>query len=201
MWGDDRAFRHLYAPGRGVGRERGQGAMEAGEVFEGGGFGADLGVEMRGPGSLEESGGEASVAEVFCKGFAFLGESLVEEAIKGGGMDAEFSETGMEAEAEDGGVNFGGWGEGVGTEGEEDLGDSVHLGGGGEEAEVAATGRGGDALGDLALHHEHGGGEEAGGGEGGAEEMEQDIGGDVVGEVADDVDVRGGVVGVALLRG
>ena len=170
----------------------GQGAVERGEVFERGGFGTDERVEGRRPGGGELVGGEAGVAKIFGEGLALLGEGLMEEAIEGTGRDAELSEARAEAEAKDGGVDLGGWGEGCGAEGEEDLWDRVHPGGGGEQAEVAAAGWRGDALGDFALHHQDGGGDEAGGGERGAEEVEEDVGGDVVGEVADDVEVGRG---------
>ena len=80
------------------------------------------------------------------------------------------------------------WGrEGARGEGEERIDAGVELGGGGEETVVADAGRGGDAVGDFALHHEDGATEVGGG----AEEVEEDVGGDVVGEVADDV---GGLV-------
>ena len=62
----------------------------------------------------------------------------------------------------------------------------VELREGGERAVVADAGGGGDAVGDFALHHEHGAVEEIGAR--GGVEVEQDVGGDVVGEIADDVE-------------
>ena len=61
----------------------------------------------------------------------------------------------------------------------------MELGGCGEEAVVADAGCGGEAVGDLALHHEDGAGKEVGAGE--RKEAEEDFGGDVVGKVSDDV--------------
>ena len=105
------------------------------------------------------------------------------------GVDAELGEAWSEVEAQDGGVDVGRRREGAGREREEVLDVRVDLREGGERAVVADAGRGGDAVGDLALHHEHGAAEEAGAR--GGEEVEQDVGGDVVGEVADDVEVEG----------
>ena len=85
-------------------------------------------------------------------------------------------------EAEDAGVDLGRRREGAGRQGKEQLDRAVELHGRAEHAIVAGAGCGGDALGDFALHHQDGAID------GGVvrDEVEQDVGGDVVGQIADD---------------
>ena len=92
----------------------------------------------------------------------------------------------MEVQADDVREDVGWWVEGAGRQGEEAVDFGVHLGGGGEQTVVADAGRGGYALGDFALHHQDGAGDLAGGG--GFKEMEQDVRGDVVRQVADNIE-------------
>ena len=158
-------------------------------------FGTDLRIESGRPRSGKLIGGKASAAKIFCEGLTLLRKGLVEEAVEGHRFNGEFGEARVEAETKDGGVDFGWRREGFGAKCEEDLRCGMHLRCGREEAEVAAAGWGGDALGDLTLHHEDGGGKETGRSEGGTEQMEEDVRGDVVREVADDVGARRGEAG------
>ena len=165
-------------------------AVELGHAFEGDGLGSGEGGDRGWRGLVDglsnRSGGEATGAEVVGEGLSFLGEADAEKSGEAWGVDLQLREARGELETEDGGVDVGWRGKGGWGEGEEVLDLGVHPGGGGEHAVVADAGEGGDAIGDLALHHEDGAFER--GGEGGGEEFEQDVGGDVVGEVADDVE-------------
>jgi hypothetical protein len=169
-----------------AGMSVGERSVQGGHGFQGDGFGAGLGGDGFGPCCGELVCGVAGVAEVVGEGLALLGEAGAEEAVEAFGVDGQFGEAGGEVEAEDRGVDVGRWVEGAGRQREEvrDLG--VELGEGREWAVVADAGCGGDAVGDFALHHQDGAAEQALAG--GGEEVEEDVGGDVVGEVADDVE-------------
>ena len=119
----------------------------------------------------------AGSAQVVGEGFALLRESLAKERDEGGGVYAEGGELWGHVQADDGRVDVGGWGEGAGRQGDDGFGLSVEGGGDGKEGVVADAGCGGDADGNFALHHEDGTGDAGGVGE----EVEEDIGGDVVG--------------------
>ena len=169
----------------GAGGEIAQLAVECGHDLERHGFGAGGAIERVGPGLLDDATGDTGGAKVIAEGLAFLGEGGTQEGDEAGAIDVELAEARVELEADDGGVDVRLWGEGLRRQGEEHLGRGVHLGGGGEDTEVADAGRRGDALGDLVLEHEHGAAEMAAFAH--FEELEQDLRRDVVGQVADDV--------------
>lgn len=85
-----------------------------------------------------------------------MGEAVAEEVREWAGFDAELGVSGLEGPAENGGVDFGRWREGVGRQGEELFDGAVELDGEGEQSVVAGAGRGGDAVGDFTLDHEDG---------------------------------------------
>jgi hypothetical protein len=95
--------------------------------------------------------------------------------------EAELFEAGLHRQSQDGGVDLGRWREGFGREGEELFHAGVELRGNGEESVVARAGLGGDAVRDFALNHDDGAVEDPVRGE----EVEENIGCDVVGEIAD----------------
>src|SRR5208283_946846 len=88
-----------------------------------------------------------------------------------------------DGEPQCGGMHFRRGGKGSGRQGEKLLDAGVKLRGGGEQSVVAAAGFGGNAIGNLALHED----------DDGLkvfrilEQAEKDVGGDVVGKVADDL--------------
>lgn len=127
----------------------------------------------------------AGGAEVVLQGLALLSEALAEEGVEAWGVNTQFFEARCKLQAEDGGVDVWRWGEGGWGKGEEGSNTGVHLGGCRQEAVVADAGGGGDSISDFALHHQDSAGDDAKGA--GGEELQQDIGSDVVGEVSDDV--------------
>lgn len=129
----------------------------------------------------------ACCAEIVGEGFAFLGEAVAEEGGEGRGIDAELGVFRLEGPAEDGGVDLWRWGECAGGQGEDFFDSAVELDCYGEQAVVARAGLRGDAVGDFALDHEDGA-IDSGFMRG---EMEQDVRGEVVGQVADDEELFG----------
>jgi len=166
---------------------------EGGEGFDGQGFGACVAVDG-GAGKCGGDGGgrDAGGAEVVGECLALLRKDLADEREKRRLIEREFREARGKAPADDGGVDVG-WGrKGCRREGEEGFGRAVHLDGDGEQAEVAGAGLGGDAIGYFALDHQDGAVEDGaalgcafGGGVAGSE-FEEDLRGDVVGEIAED---------------
>ena len=125
--------------------------------------------------------------EVVSEGFAFLGKGQANEWEEAGLFEVELRKARSKTPAEDSGVDIGWRRKGFRRKGEESLGGTIHLDGDGEQAVVAGAGAGGDPIGYFALDHENGavknrsvGGSVAGG------KFEQDLRGDVVGQVAED---------------
>ena len=166
---------------------------ETGKSLDGQGFGAGLGVDD-GAGKCGGDGGgrNAGGAEVVGERLALLRKDLADEGEKAGLFEREFGEARGKAPADDAGIDIGRGREGRGRKGEERFGGAVHLDGDGEQAVVARAGKGGDAIGDFALDHQYGPVEDDaaqdwafGGGVAGGQ-FEEDLRGDVVGEIAED---------------
>ena len=151
--------------------------------FDGQGFGAglgsDCGLRQSGGGS---SGGYASGAEIVGESLALLREGFAHEGQEAGFVQAEFHEARGNSPAEDGGVHVRRGREGFRRQGKEFFRGAVHLHGHREQAVVARAGRGGDAIGHFALNHQYGPVER---GMAGCE-LEEDLRGDAVGQVAED---------------
>ena len=173
----------------GAGGVRSERTVELGHRFKRDSFSADLRGEIVRPGVLQLRCGKAGGAEIVREGFPFLCEAGAEEAVETLGVDVELGETGGEIEADDRRVDVRRRREGRGWKCEETLDVRVELREGGERTVVADARVRGDAVGDLALHHEHGAAEKTGAR--GDVEVKQDVGGDVVREIADDVERRG----------
>lgn len=157
--------------------------------FEGEGFGAAHGVEV---GGLEEGvyfffGPPQAAEEGVADGFAFLavsGFGEAEEGVEVGGGDAGF---GVEVDADNGGVHLRGGVKRAGGDVGDDGGLTIDLDAEGEEAHlrvgfVRAVGGGADTFGDFALDGE----DDPGGRVAAFEQVADDGGGDVVGDVGDD---------------
>lgn len=138
------------------------------------------------PRALDVCGGIAGIAEIVGERLALLREAGAEKTVEAIGRDAELGEAWGEVEADDGGVDVGRRREGGWRESEEGFDARVELREGGERAVVADARVRGDAVGDFALDHEYGAMEDISASEG--VEVEKDVGGDVVGEIADDVE-------------
>ncbi len=124
-------------------------------------------------------------AEILRQHFALLREAHLkksDEGMDGGGGEVELVETRGHGQAQDGGMNLRRRREGFRGESEEGLDAGVELRGGGEQAVIAGAGAGGDALSDFMLDHHDGAVDDGVRGE----EVKEDVGGDVVGEIADD---------------
>ncbi len=157
--------------------------MECCELLNAEGLGASVGRDR----SCCEGGGDClslktGGAKIIRQSLTFLRECDAGESLEGGALDGQLWVTRMHDEAQDGGVDLRARGERFGRQGEEIFNRGGHLHGNGEQAEVAAAGLRGDAFADLALHHDDGGFDSAGV----LDEMQQDVGGDVVGEISDD---------------
>lgn len=110
-----------------------------------------------------------------------MGEAVAEEGGEGRGFDAELGVLRVECPAQDGGVDLWRRGECARGQGEDFFNVAVELDGDGEQAVVAGAGLGGDTVGDFSLDHEHGAIDRLLV----CDEMEQDVRGEVVGQIAD----------------
>lgn len=121
-------------------------------------------------------------AEIIRQRFAFLREAGSQEGCKRAGIDAELEVMRVEDPAENGGVDLGRRRECAGRQGKQLFHVAVELDGDREQAVVAGAGLGCDAVGDFALDHKDGAVDSLFVGC----EVQQDVRGEVVGQVADD---------------
>lgn len=129
-------------------------------------------------------------AEILREHLALLREGNFQKLNEGGGVvglirrggELQLVEARLHSEAQDCGVDLGRRRESFGRQREEVFDTGIELRGGREQAVVADAGMGSKAVGDLALNHNDGAVDCLVRGE----EVEQDVGSDVVGQIADD---------------
>ena len=165
-----------------------EGTIQLGHGRQVEGFGTCLLGDSRRP-CLREGLGRGirrRVDYAFAASCASALKSTAAKCIEAGkAIDAELGEARSELKAQYGGINVGLRREGRRRKGKERIHLRIHLRGSGEQPVVANAGRGGDTVRDLALHHQDGTCDEAHRTRG--KEFEQDVGGNVVGQIADNV--------------